>query len=165
MTETAAAPDLYRIRPRIAWQALQKLLRDPEDTAQVFVIVRALSGRSVVRGHRRFAATATGQAVLCEERDLLDTLEDRTYLARLPAGSLGRAYLEFMERQEITAGGLVDASAADETPTDPGLRRYAQRLRDMHDLWHVATGYGTDTIARGLFGGSRRGVGPQCGRL
>lgn len=150
MNASAGAPALYadpscKIRPLVAWRALGALLRDPEDTAQVFTIVRALSGRSLLRGFRRFAASETGRAVLARDRELLDALGDESYLATLPAGSLGRVYLGFMQTQNITANGLVDASAQGPLPDDPELGRYARRLRDMHDLWHVATGYGTDT--------------------
>ena len=29
---------------------------------------------------------------------------------------------------------------------NPGLERYAARLRDQHDLWHTLTGYGRDEL-------------------
>lgn len=137
--------DPFRLRPREALRAIRVLLRNPEDTAQVFVIVRALSGKSLLRGFNRFAATPTGRAVLAENRSLLRVLADRDYLASLPAESLGRAYLEFMKTQNLSAEGLVDASLAGERPLEESLARYAERLRDMHDLWHVVTGYGRDT--------------------
>ena len=39
-----------RMRPLTALRAFQKLIRDKEDTAQVFEIMRALTGRSDARG-------------------------------------------------------------------------------------------------------------------
>lgn len=150
MNAYAGSPDSlagpsYRIRPIVAWRALRTLLRDPEDTAQVFTIVRALSGRSLRRGFQRFSASDAGRAVINQRRELLDALDDRAHLGALPAGSLGRVYLEFMQAQNITATGLVDASTHGPLPAEPDLARYARRLRDMHDLWHVVTGYRTDT--------------------
>ena len=133
-----------KLRPLEAWRALRRLLRDPEDTAQVFTIVRALTGRSLVRAYRRFAATPTGQTILQEKRSLLDRLEDRTALAALPSGSLGRAYLSFVQEESLTADGLVEASASDQQIDDAGLALYSERVRDMHDLWHTTTGYGRD---------------------
>jgi len=138
--------DLYRRRPGEAIAAIKALLRDPEDTAQVFVIVRALSGKSVLRCFNRFGAAPTGRVILTERRHLIDVLKDRAHLASLPSGSLGRAYLEFMTRENISAEGLVDASASGLLPQEERLALYAARLRDMHDLWHVVTGYGRDTM-------------------
>lgn len=143
---SASDADAYRLRPGEAIRAVRELLRNPEDTAKVFVIVRALSGKTLLRGYNRFAATPTGRTVLAENRLLLDVLKDRGYLASLPAGSLGRAYLEFMSAENLSAEGLVEASMSGEVPMEEGLRLYAMRLRDMHDLWHVATGYGRDTM-------------------
>lgn len=136
----------YRLRPGEAITAIRALLRDPEDTAKVFVIVRALSGKTLLRGFNRFAATPTGRVILAENRALIEVLRNRDYLASLPAGSLGRAYLEFVTRENISADGLVDASMSGEYPAEEGLNLYATRLRDMHDLWHVITGYGRDTM-------------------
>jgi ubiquinone biosynthesis protein COQ4 len=140
---------MFKRRPLEAWRALQRLIADPEDTGQVFVIMRALSGDAVAKGTKRFERTPTGAAMLRTPRDLVATLSDRSCLAMLPEGSLGRAYLALVERAGITAQGLVDVSEteADEYRqlTDAQIV-YAQRLRDAHDLWHTVTGYQTDTL-------------------
>ena len=73
-----------KLHPIIAWRALRDLLRDPEDTAKVFVILRALTGKSILRGYNRFAATPTGAQLLAEQRSLLDTLSDRDALRAMP---------------------------------------------------------------------------------
>lgn len=65
----------------------------------------------------------------------------------MPDGSLGRAYLTFMEVGNITAEGLKDASEVSDAHNEfgePDLQTYALRLRDQHDLWHVVTGFGRD---------------------
>lgn len=145
-TFSAFDQDAFRLRPAEAIRAIRELLQNPEDTEKVFVIVRALSGKTLLRGYNRFAATPTGRAVLAENRSLIDVLKNREYLASLPAGSLGRAYREFMKAENLNAEGLVEASMNHELPSAGGLRLYAMRLRDMHDLWHVVTGYGRDTM-------------------
>ena len=43
----------YRIQPLKAFRALSRLLKNKEDTAQVFEIMRALSGRSVPNGYEQ----------------------------------------------------------------------------------------------------------------
>jgi len=132
---------------RTAWRALQALIADPEDTKQVFTIMRALTGKSLWKQYVKFRKSVTGQKILAEKRDLLLTLADRKALRKLPEGSLGKVYIDFMEREGITAEGLVEASedTFDEF-TDKDLERYVMRTREMHDLWHVVTGYGRDGL-------------------
>ncbi|MCB1685513.1 MAG: Coq4 family protein [Pseudomonadales bacterium] len=147
-----ASPDEGRLQPRRAWQALRILLKDKEDTEQVFVIIRSLTGKSLLRGFNRFTATRNGTAILAERRRLIEKLSDREALRALPPASLGRAYLAFMERENLSAAGLVDASLAAEgetgaiTPEHDARTLYAERLRDAHDLWHVVSGYGRDGL-------------------
>lgn len=132
---------------REAWDAIRALIRDPDDTPQVFRIIRALSGNSQERSFQRFLRSEHGPTILAEKRVLLDTLSNRTYLESLPEGTLGRVYADFTAREEITADGLVEASeSVERNPDDLDPRRelFGQRLRDSHDLWHVVTGYGRD---------------------
>jgi len=142
----ASQSNKNRLQPIVAWRGIRKLLNDPEDTRQVFVILEALSGNSLGRSLKRFRKLPLSQRVLQGEETLLDRLEDRAWLATLPAGSLGQAYLHFTESEQITADGLVEASKAEEQYSDPDLLRFGERTRDMHDLWHVTSQYGRDTF-------------------
>lgn len=134
-------------RPRLflALRSLRQLIADPNDTPRVFEIIRALGGPSLRRGLRRFRATAVGRRVLRGKRDLIEALRDRDALSALPAGSLGRRYRDFVASEEISADGLAEASATDQVRFDDAdLKRYAERMRDQHDLWHVVADYGRD---------------------
>jgi ubiquinone biosynthesis protein COQ4 len=148
MSEAAPPPPpRKRIEPLRALRGIRALLRDPDDTAKVFEIIEALSGNAGERSFQRFRSSPTGARILRERRDLLATLSDRESLARLPAGSLGRIYLDFTEREQITGQGLADASVTERREQlDPERALFFARLRDMHDLWHVATGYGRDLV-------------------
>ena len=142
-------PPRRRLRPLDAWRAIRALLRDPDDTRQVFKIVDALSGNAGARIFRRFQSTLTGTRILEERRDLLQTLCQREALAALPPGSLGRSYLDFVTKEQITADGLVAASQEAREQVEAlgeDYRRTMERLRDMHDLWHVVAGYGRDLV-------------------
>ena len=136
--------DQHHAQPLVAWRALRKLIANPEDTARVFEIIRALGGPSLVRGLQRFRRTAIGERVLAEKVELLATLQNREALAALPKGSLGRAYHDFVYAESLSADGLVAASDEGHGYNfeDPDLRRYARRMRDQHDLWHTVTEYG-----------------------
>lgn len=137
-----------RIQPLMALSAFRKLIKNPEDTHQVFMIGEALRGKSLARVTGRFRSTELGQAVLAGRHALLPILADRTALAALPAGSLGRAYLDFVVAESLSAQGLAEAARkrdemSQATPDEQNFRRH---LRDSHDLWHVLTGYGRDPL-------------------
>jgi ubiquinone biosynthesis protein COQ4 len=134
-----------------AWKALKVLIADAERTDQVFEIIDALSGQSFDRAFVAFAAHPDGKRLLRERPSLLATLSDREALSALPPGSFGRAYADFMQAGNLTADGLVEADLEAErnrkeppVEVDPDLRYFGERNRDMHDLWHVLTGYGRD---------------------
>ncbi|MDX2166249.1 MAG: Coq4 family protein [Deltaproteobacteria bacterium] len=146
MEHTTSRPR-KRIEPLRAWRAIRALIKDPDDTARVFDIIDALSGNSGERIFQRFRQSDTGARVLAERRVLLGTLDDHAALQALPPGTLGRVYVDFVTREQITGQGLADVSQATRrTDLDDERRLFGDRLRDMHDLWHVATGYGRDLI-------------------
>ncbi len=135
--------------PRRAVVALTKLLRDPDDLPQVFTMIEALSGPTHEHMRSRLEASAAGAQLLRDKPEIAPLLEDRAALARLPEGSLGRAYLAFMESEGISAAGIVAASqegrkVAIEGGTD--LEYLQRRMRDTHDLWHAVTGYRGDIL-------------------
>lgn len=148
MTTAPKTPTKNRMQPIVAWRAMQELLKDKEDTAQVFRITQALGGGELPKNFKRFKETQAGEAILAEKRSLLKTLADRETLATLPEGSLGRAYLDFVQTEDISAEGLIAASeeGGRQTLQDDGEILYSERTRDMHDLWHVVTGYGRDGL-------------------
>ena len=135
-----------RMQPLVALKALKRLINDPELTDQVFVIIKAMSGNALEKSYARFRKTDTGSKILSEKRELLATLQDRDTLGTLPVGSLGQHYLKFVETEQITADGLVEASELNDAIQEEGLRLFGERMRDQHDLWHVVTGYGRDTF-------------------
>lgn len=138
-----------RLRPCTALGALAKFMRDPDDIAQVFRVVRALDGSTAEQGFRRFCATATGRALLARTVPLAEVLADRVALRELPEGSLGRAYLAFVQCERISVQVLLDAAARGgihSNTLDQARLRYRGRLHAMHDLLHVVTGYGTDEL-------------------
>lgn len=153
MTAAADFDDFERLRPQRleplkALRAFRKLVRDKEDTAQVFEIMQALSGRSIGRGYNRLLKTMEGgrQAFLREE--LAHKLDDPVWLARFGPGTVGAAYREFREARGFTAGGLADEArkVAPLVDAQHPVIWYSRRIRDVHDVWHVLTGYGTDAL-------------------
>lgn len=135
------------VQPMAAVRAMRTLLGNPDDTAQVFHIVRALSGDSFERLYQRTIADPSGARILGEHRDILPLLKDRERLRSLPEGTLGREYARFLDAEGLSADGLVEASEEEEDEghfLDERARVLSHRLRDTHDLWHVAAGYQRD---------------------
>src|SRR3954462_15777914 len=134
------------LRPLEAVAAVRRLFQTG-DTKEVFAVFRALRGKSGLRAFRRFAASLTGAEVLRERRCLLDALNNHAALEALPEGSVGRAYLAFMQTEQLSANGLVQASENwERDPVPPDLALFRERMRDAHDLTHVLTGYGRDPL-------------------
>src|SRR5579864_9640023 len=99
-----------RIHPITALRVLRKMMREADNTRQVFLLIEALRGKTTLRQLARFRRSEAGQAMLAERPSLLAHLSDRASLARLAPGSLGRAYYEFMASEDLSAEGLVELS-------------------------------------------------------
>ena len=143
------AREVPRLQPLKAWRHMKKLIADKEDTEQVFEIIEALNGRATYRDFERFMATPAGQSEYAKRIHLPPILDNHEPLHELPEGSVGRTYVEFMEREGLSAAGLVA-----ESERRPGKLRghkddllwYGNRLRDTHDMYHILTGYGRDAL-------------------
>jgi ubiquinone biosynthesis protein COQ4 len=143
------------VRWRRALAELRALMAEPDATRHAVHLVYALGARELERNFRRFAASASGRALLVRRASLIDALSDREALARLPEGSFGRAYLDYIDRNGFTPDGLIvlQHRVAAEWERDygiPALDPLRALFRDRsilaHDLFHVLTGYGTDEL-------------------
>ena len=136
-------------RPFKAWHHFRMLIADKEDTEQVFHIIAALRGKRFREVAKKFWFSDKGQQILGTQQRLIDVLDDHDTLKKLPAGTVGRAYVDFMEREGLSAAGLEAEYARFETSGkrfNDGIDRYGDRLRDTHDLHHILTGYGRDAL-------------------
>ena len=137
-----------RVKPVKAGLAISRLLRDPDDTSQVFKVLEALRGDSLTRALRRMNNDERGRQLLREQPKIVQALNDRDALLALPEGSIGRTYYDFVHGEGLSADGLIASS--EEAPRFANIGRdqrwLGDRLRDIHDLQHVMTGYGRDTL-------------------
>jgi|GEM_PF-87373 len=143
-----ARPKL-RMRPLKALGHMNKLFADKEDTAQVFHIIEALNGNALERNLRRSLEGREGRARFGQRRSLAPLLDDHEAFGALPIGSVGQAYIDFMKREGLTAAGLVaesDIRNGDGRIFDDDLTWFGNRLRDTHDMYHVLSGYGRDSL-------------------
>ena len=138
-----------RMRPLKALQHFRNLVADKEDTEQVFHIIRNLSGKALLRDVNRFVNSDAGKARIKKRLFLPPLLDDHAEILKLPKNSVGHAYVKFMESEGLTAAGLVeefDKFNEQYESFDDLIEWYGNRLRDTHDLLHVLTGYGRDSL-------------------
>jgi ubiquinone biosynthesis protein COQ4 len=142
--------DVHQVRWREGLRIIAYLYRHPYDTTQIARVIEALSGRSTPRLLRRMSKRPLGRALIGLKPSLRDALANHTWLGSLPAGTLGREYLDYIERERL-AGGMttvVDAGTTAERTArlDPDEAFIQDFLFHGHDLYHLVTGYHTDLV-------------------
>lgn len=147
MTNDLAMADLS---PRKDWRgafaALRQLLSNAGDTAQVFRIMRALNAGTAKTGYERLLRTAEGGRIAYRRTELATLFADPEFTGRFPEGSVGAAYARFLADTGYSAQGLAMISREDD-PSRDAEHPYAwfgRRTRDIHDIWHILTGYRAD---------------------
>lgn len=131
---------------RAAYDALRKLLANGDDTTQVFRIMRALNVGDTAAAYGRLLATDAGGRIAYERTELAQRFSDRAWVDGFAAGTVGAAYRDFLDTTGYSADGLVEVSRVEPGDTDV-VHPYAwmgRRTRDVHDVWHVLTGYKAD---------------------
>jgi ubiquinone biosynthesis protein COQ4 len=147
----APAADAKLPRPRRRWiaalKALHRLMRDKEDTGQVFEIMGALAGRSTPKNYERLLTTAQGGRLAYERIELEPRLMDNAWLDSFAPGSVGAAYRDFVRGEQLSAQGLADISRQRRgAETQHPWAWFGRRIRDTHDIWHILTGYHRDAL-------------------
>ena len=129
-----------------AFGALKRLLADKDATEEVFEIMRALNGASTRNGYYKLLSTLEGGQLAFRTENLAAKLGDRAWLATLPPGSLGAVYRDFTDDGGVTPEGLIAVSNQVMNSIEHPVAWFGRRIRDSHDLWHVVTGYGLDSL-------------------
>ncbi|MEM1052546.1 MAG: Coq4 family protein [Pseudomonadota bacterium] len=133
-----------------AWKHFHNFRKDKEQTDEIIAVLDALPWRGMADAAAQFLSTDRGRQIFQEEPYLPDFLDDHATLRKTAKGSFAHAYCDFMEREGLTAEGMVEASeSARENDTirfNDGVDWYNDRLRDFHDILHIVTGYGRDLL-------------------
>ena len=117
-----------QIKPLVAWRAMRELLKNPDDTTQVFHIIEALKGNSLGAAVGRLRSSDRGRALLQKKPDIVSKLNDREWLLSLPANSIGRAYYDFVHAEDLSADGLIASS-------DTSAREDIYRVLSGDEVW------------------------------
>jgi len=141
-----------RLSNTIEKMRLQRL--DPEAVGPAVHSLDAI-GLLLGRGDKtmvsRMTASELGCRYLAERHEILPIISDRDTLRTFPEGSLGRLYCRFAEEKGLYPERLAEEVRSARAETDgllpestPEVAYLHDRYRDLHDVWHVVTGYGTD---------------------
>jgi len=127
-------------RARAAWSRVNallaglRLMRDPNRLPDVFVLDRGLPRDVIDRIVDAARAHPDGRAALERKPRLALDLER---LRPLEPGSFGRAVADFYDANGLTPSAIPTLEALDDAS-------FVQaHLYETHDIWHVATGFGS----------------------
>ena len=128
-------------RLRLGLVAGARLLRDPNDTQQVFYLARAFDHGTLERLRGTLLQTQAGRSLLARRPAIDRASVDFEMLRSLPEHTLGGAYARMLDRNHLTP---------DVFKRPPGLPDelawIAQRVRQTHDVWHALTGLDSDVV-------------------
>jgi ubiquinone biosynthesis protein Coq4 len=128
---------LHPLKLARAVRAVVRITMDPTRLDEVFVLAdTAEESPQLAVILERFRSHPVFSAAFVE-RPRLGRV-DLDALGRLPPGTFGRAYADFMRAHDLSPEDLVLV----EGQTDLDFLR--NHLRETHDLWHVVTGFETD---------------------
>jgi ubiquinone biosynthesis protein COQ4 len=146
-------PPPLPIRPDKSVAAFFGLMRDKEDTSQVFKFSANIAGASMRPAFKRWMASRNGQILTKEDPSyILRALDERERLRALPVGTVGRTYADFMDRENLRTDGVSEAYHADGLITQKFKETYPEFSAFIwfqnltHDMYHVLTGYNRDSL-------------------
>ena len=128
-----------RERMVLGARALTNLLRNPDDTQQVFLLGLVANAQTFPQFLTRIVSSEEGERLLRDRPALDSTSVDWDALRKLPADTLGGAYARYLDENGL------DPDLFQAPPGLPETIAYiAKRTRQTHDIWHVLTGYRPD---------------------
>lgn len=113
------------------------LARDPNRLDAVFHLAEQLSDPEDPGLARMLARPAVREFLARPVEPPL--VADLPALRRLPAGTLGRAFADFLDQRGFDPTGLYHSK-----PGDTDVDRFRLHMEHTHDLWHTVTGFDTD---------------------
>jgi ubiquinone biosynthesis protein COQ4 len=140
---------------RRAFRALRALLDHPDETQRAMELTLHIGAANFERNFQRFVRSPAGSALIQERPSLPESVANRTALERMSPDSFATAYLAYLDANGFQPTALVELqretelrwmAETGEPPLDPLRRWFSDRFLICHDLFHVLTGYGTDSI-------------------
>lgn len=151
--DPSMCPPAVPIRPDKSLIAFFNLMKDKEDTSQVIRFSTNLNGRLLHRTFERWMGGPNARLLIEDDpQALLKAFDDRERLRRLPVGTVGRTYAEFMDREGLDTDGVAESYRNKGVVNDDLLAQYPEFsafvwfLNLTHDMYHILTGYNRDSL-------------------
>lgn len=140
-------PKLPDLDPELVESLLESLASlDPRASVPLALTYMRVGDKDALKGFDDLALTSPAAPGMLEDRYLSPT-PDREYLASLPDGSLGREFERYLADNNLDANLLRESAfieAHQKRGEDVGY--LAERGFQLHDLFHVLTGYDTTPL-------------------
>ncbi|KAJ6512667.1 ubiquinone biosynthesis protein COQ4, mitochondrial [Mycena sanguinolenta] len=107
-------------------------LADPRRGDMVAALGETTAGPSLPRLRDIMLESAEGRQILKDRPRINSSTVDMSKLAQLPEGTMGRAYITWLERCGVTPDTREPVHYID----DPELAYVMQRYRECHDFYH-----------------------------
>jgi ubiquinone biosynthesis protein COQ4 len=114
-------------------RAIVLVLHDSNRTEQIHLVEETTGRRRLARALRELFDGEEGRALLRDRPELCRAQVDFDALRALPEGTLGRAYVDHLDRNGITADLQARPTRHVE---DPDVSYLVRRFRQTHDIWH-----------------------------
>lgn len=139
--------ELPELKPELIEALLESLASwDPRASVPLTLTFMEHADPAALDGFSRLMASSPGAKSMLSDRFLSEP-PDIDMLKRCPSGSLGRAYWHYLDDNELDANLLRESDfipAHKSRGTDEG--HLAERGFQLHDLFHVLTGYDTTPL-------------------
>lgn len=120
-------------------KAFTRLLRNPDDTTQVFLMGIVLNAPMFPDLLLRIMTDEAGPALVHDRPVISSKTVDFDALRKLPPSTLGGAYMRYLDDNKLDPDLFKPPPGLPEVP-----RWIVTRIRQTHDVWHALTGYGPD---------------------
>jgi ubiquinone biosynthesis protein COQ4 len=126
------------------WMTLRAIgivLADSKRTEQIHLVEEITGKKRLSRALLELFDNEEGRALLRDKPELCSAQVDFDKLRQLPEGTLGRAYVDHLDKHKLSA----DYQARPTTQVeDPTLSYLLRRFRQTHDVWHALLNLGIE---------------------
>lgn len=117
-------------------------LLDPRRADMVAVLGETTGYAALSKLFSSMIQDTEGQQILLDKPRINSSILNLNELAKLPEGTLGHAYIRFLEDNQVTPDSRLPVQFVDE----PELAYIMQRYREAHDLFHTVLGMPTNML-------------------
>ncbi len=145
------------------WLKAWRMLIDAKYHGDIYEAFLGMEAPVFARAYYQVRSHPNGRKLFKHKPDLLSVLGDVDYLSSLPFGSLGHAYLSFLNTNKLDAGVFGESSIirpiAEKNNWDDDFYYMVIRGTALHDMFHTIGGYGPDVA------GEVANIGFHCGQM